>query len=141
MNEKTTDLNDVESAGDTDDFTVEKIMVLAYNWKELPPSELALPERCLWLMLANIYKRFREEDLTKEQGERLKNEAMKTYQADRLRLRELEGCKSSIGQLRKEHAEMWQRIEIAGNQYGMKKTVETADAFYQAVYNVKPKLN
>ena len=36
-------------------------------------------------------------------------------------------------------AEMWNRIEIAGSRYGTDRTIENADAFFEAVYDVKLK--
>ena len=36
-------------------------------------------------------------------------------------------------------AEMWNRIEVAGSRYGPERTIENADAFFEAVYDVKLK--
>ena len=36
-------------------------------------------------------------------------------------------------------ADMWNRIEVAGSRYGTERTIENADAFFEAVYDVKLK--
>lgn len=110
-------------------YTVETIKVAAYNWKDLPPQDLSMPERCLWLTLANIYKRFRDGELSKEQGEELKQKAMVTYNADKALL---EMHDTIIA----EQAALWKRIETAGNKYGVERTIKAADAFFESVYGV-----
>ena len=113
-------------------YTVNEIKLAAYNWAELPPMNIPLHDRFLWLALANVYKRFRDKELTKEHGEQLKADIMAAYNRDKAQA-DLQ-CK--IIQAR---AKMWGQIEVAGNRYGTERTLEAADEFYKAVYGLKPK--
>ena len=115
-------------------MNVEDIKVAAYNWREFPPDDLGLPERYLWLAFANVYKRFRDGELTKEQGEELKLHILTVYENDKAKLDRME-------KLVAHHAKLWKNIEVAGIRYNQARTVEAADAFVNAVYGVglKPK--
>lgn len=115
-------------------MNVEDIKVAAYNWKEFPPDDLGLPERYLWLAFANVYKRFREGELTIEQGEKLKIQILTAYENDKAKLDTME-------KLVTHQAKLWKSIETAGIRYNQERTVDAADAFVKAVYGVglKPK--
>lgn len=113
-------------------YTIEEIKIEAFNWKNLPPPDLDIPERCLWLTLSNIYKRFRDGEITKEDGEKLSQNALMLYHSDRAGIDMQRYIVSA-------NADMWKRIEVAGNKYGVERTLSAADAFFESVYGVRPK--
>ena len=113
-------------------YTVDEIRKAAFNWSELPPDDLDMPERILWYAFANLYKRFQDKELSKEQGEKLKSRIMVQYQKDRA------AC-DTRNRIVQAQADMWKRVELAGSKYGTERSIEAADAFFEAVYDVKLK--
>ena len=93
---------------------------------------MTCPERALFLSLKDIYFRFRQGMITKEQGEAQKNKAMRQFDLDT-------GAFTSAMKILRDNAELWKRIELAGNAYRLERTLENADAFIEAVYNVNIK--
>lgn len=112
-------------------MTKEEISKFAYMDK-MPEADMTCPERCLWYELRDIYRQFRSGKLTKEKGDSEKNAAIRRY--------ELETNKAELAKrILKRQADMWTEIELAGNMYGMDRTLENADALLAAVYGVKRK--
>lgn len=113
-------------------MTVDEIKMAAFNWRDVPPQDLDLPERCLWYALANLYRRFRDGEISKIMGETMTQKLVSTYHRDKTRY---DTQRASI----QAQANMWQCIEMAANRYGLERTTEAADAFVEAVYGVKLK--
>jgi len=99
-----------------------------------PDTVLTCPERCLYFNLRDLYREFKAGLITKEQGEKKKREAVSQYKKDRDALDFAE-------KINQNSADMWQRIEGASLRYIRDRTLENADAFMEAVYNVKLKIN
>lgn len=93
---------------------------------------MTCPERALFLSLKDIYSRFRQGLISKEQGEAQKNKAMRQFDLDK-------GAFDSAMRILRENAELWKRAELAANTYRLERNLDNADAFIDAVYNVKIK--
>ena len=98
----------------------------------MPDAEMTCPERCLWYDLRELYRQFRDGVLTREQGEKLKAQAIRRYDLDT-------GARESALRILRQNADMWAEIELAGSVYRTDRTLEHADAFIAAVYGVKVK--
>ena len=113
-------------------MTKEQISKYAFM-NELPEGiELTCPERCLWYALRDVYRRFASGELTKEQGDAEKNKSLRQFDLDT-------GELIQARKILQRNSNMWMEIELAGSAYGMDRTLENADAFFQAVYGVKLK--
>ena len=99
---------------------------------QMPNREMTCPERALFYALKDIYTRFRQGIITKEQGESQKNLALRQFALDNSAI-------LSAMKILRQNAEMWKEIELAGNHYHMDRTLENADAFIEAVYRTKLK--
>ena len=99
---------------------------------QMPDQEMTCPERALFYTLKEIYTRFRNGLITKEQGEVQKNHALRQFELDN-------SAVSSAMKILRHNSELWKAIEQAGNHYALDRTLENADAFVEAVYNVKLK--
>lgn len=112
-------------------MTKEDISKYAYM-NELPDASLSCPERCLWYALRDVYRRFQSGDLTKVQSIAEKTKAIRQFELD---------CKvlHLADRIVTRNAAMWAEIELAGSMYRLDRTLENADAFINAVYNVKMK--
>ena len=99
---------------------------------QLPAEELLCPERALFYSLKDIYDNYRKGLISKAQGESQKNKALRQFDLDM-------GSYTSAMKILRDNAEMWKRIELAGNHYRLDRTLENADAFIEAVYNTKLK--
>lgn len=109
----------------------EDINKLAFAGAKLPDG-LNLAERCLFLLLKDLYRSFKDGDITKAEGDRLKKKAMTQFAAD---LADVEFS----GKLLRHNAEMWKKIESAAAKYKHDKTIANADAFIAAVYGTVKK--
>ena len=89
-------------------------------------------ERALFYTLKDIYSSYRRKLITKEQGESGKNAALRQYDLDK-------GAIESAMHILRSNAELWKHIEMAASTYRLDRTLENADAFIEAVYNVKIK--
>lgn len=105
-------------------MTVDELSRLAYSGT--PPDGVSQPEWLLWYRLRDIYSKVRDGAITKQNGAEQKQIAVNTYQTDKT--------------LYDASVKLWTRIEDAGTQYAKDKTIPNADAFYAAVYGIKPGL-
>lgn len=115
-------------------MTPEEISNSAFSATDISQGAgLSMPDAMLWLSLFVIYDRWRSGAITKEQGEKLKQEALNTH---RKNTAEYEVNRRLIHAV----SQMWIDIDSKGVAYlkSGNRTSE-ADAFYQAVYNCKPK--
>lgn len=112
-------------------MTKEDISKYAYMG-EMPETKMSCPERCLWYALRDVYRRFQSGDLTKEQSIAEKTKSIRQFELD---------CKilHLADRIVSRDASMWAEIELAGSMYRLDRTLENADAFIHAVYNVKMK--
>ena len=112
-------------------MTVDMINKYAFA-DDLPDTELSCPERCLYFSLRDLYREFKAGLITKEQGEKKKRDAVSRFKRD---CGELDAARKVV----QSSSGMWQRIEMASLRYNRDRTLENADAFVEAVYNVKLK--
>ena len=114
-------------------WTAPTIQLAAYNTTDLPNADCPMPERVLWWALRDMYSRFRAGQISKEQGETEKQAALQTYQRDKARY-------DMYVSLTQHQAEMWRDIENKAEAYAKcANRSEEADAFFEAVYGVRPK--
>ena len=99
---------------------------------EMPEAVMTCPERCLYYSLRDTYRLFKAGKITKEQGEAAKNKCVRQYKLDS---GELDAARKVV----KANSEMWKRIEYANMAYNKDRTLENADAFIEAVYNIELK--
>lgn len=109
----------------------EDIAVLAARNEQLPEdrTRACAADKLLWYKLRDIYNEYRIGVITADVGAEKKSAAMlehDKYVADIVMMTELID----------KHAELWKRIEAAGNAYRLNPSIETADAFLEAVYGV-----
>ena len=105
-------------------MTIDELSRLAYSGT---PPDGAMPyEWLLWYRLRDIYSKVRNGSITKQDGAKAKQDAVSSYQTDKT--------------LHDASVKLWARIEQAGTRYAKDKTISNADAFYAAVYGVKPGL-
>lgn len=93
----------------------------------LMPDGLRLHDQSAFQALRNLYDRYKRGAITKEDASAEK----------RLIVAQRNREEASFEQNRRYtllHAKLWKEIEAAGNRYGRERTIENADAFYQAVY-------
>lgn len=93
---------------------------------------MTCPERALYYALKDVYDNYRKGILNKAQGEAQKNKAIRQFDLDT-------GAFTSAMKILRDNAELWRRIELAGNRYRLERTLDNADAFIEAVYSVKVK--
>ena len=103
---------------------VDTISRLAYSGT---PPDSAMPyEWLLYYRLKEIYASVRSGGMSKTDGAKQKEQAVNQYKTDKT--------------LHDASVKLWARIEQAGTRYAKDKTISNADAFYAAVYGVKPGL-
>lgn len=90
---------------------------------------MTCPERALFYALKEIYSDYRQGAISKSKGEDLKNKAMRQFEIDN-------GAFMSAMKILRENALLWKSIEKTSSQYRLERTLENADAFLEAVYNV-----
>ena len=95
----------------------------------MPNEPMTCPERALFFALKEIYSEYRQGIVGREEGETLKNRAMRQFDLDNQAV-------SSAMKILKSHAEFWKSIETAASRYRLERTLENADAFLEAVYKV-----
>ena len=110
-------------------MTREDINKYAYAETVLPAGA-PCPDRCLWFSLRDIYRQYRSGEISKEEGEKRKNRALRQHEHD-------SGCLTSAERILKNNARMWMEIELSGSAYALDRTLENADRFINAVYGVK----
>ena len=95
----------------------------------MPVEAMTCPERALWYALRDIYSQFRRGLIDKRKGEELKLKALRQFDLDNQAI-------SNAMKILKEHARFWQSVERTASAYRLERTLENADAFLEAVYNV-----
>ena len=115
------------------DYTVPIIQVKSFDPTEMPDPECPLPERALWWQLRDVYAKYRAGTISKDQGEKQKQAAMRVYERDKAQY-------SSLQRVQQHQAQMWVKIEQAGREYAKSNNrTPEADTFYEAVYGCKLK--
>lgn len=111
----------------------EQIRIAAYKGERLPSdSSWTMPERMLWYEYSDLYRRFRAGAIQKEQAEAERNRIMRQYETDST-------VQEMSDRVFQAQANLWKRIEAAANAYRRERTLEHADAFIEAVFNVRIK--
>ena len=111
---------------------IDDVRLSAFNLEPEPAEDWKAPEIVLWYAFRELYQNFRDGKTRKAEAEKVKAEIIKRYQVQKT---EYDTMKNIV----RRQAEMWNRIEIAGSRYGTERTIENADAFFEAVYDVKLK--
>lgn len=96
------------------------------------PEKLCLVDQVYFQGLSSLYARFRSGSITRERG------SMEKKMLLRERNRDLETYKW-WDRCMMDSAKLWMRIEQAGHSFAKNQTIETAIAFYEAVYNIRIK--
>jgi len=86
------------------------------------PADLSGLDILVYMALCDIYGKYNRGELTREQGTRLKNKVIAEYK--------------HYERETQKRADMWKRIESRAHDYVFDSTIENADRFYAAVYNV-----
>ena len=95
------------------------------------PDGLKLPDQMLYQALAWLYCRYHARQISREQGQIEKRKLYVTY--DRLK-REAE----SVTQMSKYYADVYTALAQASSAYAKERTLEHADAMYEALYHIAP---
>ena len=93
------------------------------------PNGAVVYDHLAWYQLRDVYRDYRSGKITKEEGEGIKQSIFK-YR------RTLITREDMAKQAAKHLADFWARIQCAGNEYAKNPTIDTADAFFEAVYRV-----
>lgn len=106
-------------------MTVEEISKFAIDG--IKTADMNCPERCLFYVLKELYRDFKDGKITKYEGEQRKADAVRQFEKD---------CEyyEKISDVSKRFAEFWKEIEETGSEYGKNPTIENADNFFKAVY-------
>lgn len=111
---------------------IDDVRLSAFNLEPEPAESWKAPEIVMWYAFRELYQNFRDGKTQKAEAEKVKAEIIKRYQAQKT---EYDTMKNIV----RRQAEMWNRIEVAGSRYGTERTIKNADAFFEAVYDVKLK--
>ena len=111
---------------------IDDVRLSAFNLEPEPVESWKAPEIVLWYAFRELYRDYRDGKTRKAEAEKVKTEIIKRYQVQKT---EYDTMKNIV----RHQADMWNRIEIAGSRYGTERTIENADAFFEAVYDVKLK--
>lgn len=95
------------------------------------PDNLSLPDQMLYQGLAWLYARYHARQISREQGQVEKQKLV--VARDRL-AREHE----SIIQFSKYYADVYMALAQASSAYAKERTLEHADAMYEALYHIAP---
>ena len=111
---------------------IDDVRLSAFNLEPEPAESWKAPEIVLWYAFRELYRDFRDGKTRKAEAEKVKAEIINRYQVQKT---EYDTMKNIV----RRQAEMWQQIEIAGSRYRLDRKLENADAFIEAVYDVKLK--
>lgn len=111
---------------------IDDVRLSAFNLEPEPAESWKAPEIVLWYAFRELYRDYRAGKTTEDKAKNIKSEIVKRYHVQKT---EYETMQNIV----RRQAEMWNRIEIAGSRYGTERTIENADAFFEAVYDVKLK--
>lgn len=104
-------------------MTIDDISKYAYA-DTMPDTVLTVPELLLWYQLRDVYELVKSGKWTVSAGQNAKETCVQSFETHR--------------KLYEWHDKLWQRIEYAAKNYTSNPSIETADAFYKAVYGVNP---
>lgn len=105
-------------------YSAEHISRLAYN-KRAMPKTFGPSERFLFITLRYLYASVEQKIVGKDVGKREKSIIIESYKNYRKALNKLTKT-----------ASMWHDIECSATTFGVDRTIEIADAFYDAVHKV-----
>ena len=111
---------------------IDDVRLSAFNLEPEPAEGWTAPEIVLWYAFRELYRDYRAGKIKEDKAKSIKSEIVKRYHVQKT---EYETMQNIV----RRQAEMWNRIEIAGSRYGTERTIENADAFFEAVYDVKLK--
>lgn len=111
---------------------IDDVRLSAFNLEPEPAESWKAPEIVLWYAFRELYRDYRAGKIAEDKAKSIKSEIVKRYHVQKT---EYETMQNIV----RRQAEMWNRIEIAGIRYGTERTIENADAFFEAVYDVKLK--
>ena len=111
---------------------IDDVRLSAFNLEPEPAESWKAPEIVLWYAFRELYRDYREGKIKEDKAKIIKSEIVKRYHVQKT---EYETMQNIV----RRQADMWNRIEIAGSRYGTERTIENADAFFEAVYDVKLK--
>lgn len=103
-------------------MTVSELEVLAHKGAKLPEG-LNGAEQIFFLGMRRLYAYAKISGMSQEQGRQEKAALLKEFGVRNLQLSRAEKTDR-----------MWKEIEAAGNRFGQERTLESAEAFYRAVY-------
>lgn len=101
---------------------------------DVPEQSMLLPEELLWYQLRDLYRQFRSGGVTKADAANAKARFISEYNRNMANLFIDE-------RIAEQHAQMWKEIEAAGTAYRKGRTLEHADAFVDAVYGIRRKID
>lgn len=109
----------------------EQIRVAAYKNEPLcEQQKWTLADRLLWCEYRELYRKYERGAIRKEDAEKERNRIVRQYDAN---VAEQE----MNDRVYDAQAKLWKRIEAAACAYRKDRTLENADAFIDAVYNVQ----
>ena len=111
---------------------IDDVRLSAFNLEPEPAESWKAPEIVMWYAFRELYRDFRDGKTRKAEAEKAKAEIIKRYHVQKT---EYETMQNIV----RRQADMWNRIEVAGSRYGTERTIENADSFFEAVYDVKLK--
>ena len=92
-----------------------------------PDGKMDIADRCLFFEVKDVYRRYKDGEISREDGERLKKEAVKRYREEKKKI-------EYVDRTYKFHSRMWVEVEGAANNYMTNPSIENADVFVRAVY-------
>lgn len=108
-------------------MTKEQIEDLAFRGEHMPPG-LDIAQQMLFQSFRRLYQYAKLVKMSPEQGKVEKLAIIREYDKRSAQVQRMEKT-----------AAMWKAIEAAANRYGTERTLENADAFVKAVYDVRLK--
>ncbi len=100
----------------------EQIEDLAFRGAPMPDG-LDMAQQLLFQSFRYLYRYARLVEMPPEQGRHEKSAILREYEQRAFEVRWMEKT-----------SRMWAQIEKAGSRFGRERTVEAAEAFYEAVY-------
>lgn len=96
------------------------------------PDELDLhgPERLLFFELRELYRQHKKGEIVPQVGAAKKRKAVAEY--DRFAMKLADADKVIAYE-----ANFWKRVELSAKEYTANPSIETADAFFEAVYRLR----
>lgn len=113
------------------DMTRDDIIMRAASNTELPDNEGDVLDVLLWYKMRDVYRQHAIGEITAEEGARKKVKLLRWYEQERHRMRMKQQCDE-------QHAINWARIEAASRAYAHEPSIETGDAFFEAIYGCRP---